>query len=58
LSSLKNSNAEVNSSNYTYSNGKLTLLSAYLAAMTAGDKTFTVTMSDGTTATFTVKVTA
>lgn len=58
MSSLKNANAEVNSSNYTYSNGTLTLLSAYLAAMTAGDKTFTVTMSDGTTATFTVKVTA
>ncbi|WP_368043769.1 X2-like carbohydrate binding domain-containing protein [uncultured Megasphaera sp.] len=58
VKTITNASATVNGSNYTYAAGILTLKSAYLASQTAGTKTFTVTMSDGSTATFTVTVTA
>lgn len=58
LTSILNAGSTVNSSNYTYSDGTLTIKSAYLAGLTAGAKVFTVNMDDGSSATTTITVTA
>jgi hypothetical protein len=56
LTALKNSGATVNSSNYTYASGTLTIKKEYLTTLANGAKTFTVTMSSGDDLTVTITV--
>ena len=47
LTSLKIGNATVNASNYSFSNGTLTILGTYLAGLATGTKTFTLVTNAG-----------
>lgn len=56
LSALKIGSSTVNTSNYTYVAGVLTITDDYLATLANGTKTFTLVMSDGGNMVVTVTV--
>ena len=56
LSSLLIGAATVNTGNYTYASGVLTIKQAYLSGLANGNKTFTAVMPDGGNVAVTVTV--
>lgn len=47
VTSVKNQSSTVNVNNYTFAGGMLTILSAYLATLVNGEKTFTIVTDSG-----------
>lgn len=56
ITAVKNHNADVNTANYTFNDGILTLKSTYLENLSAGEKRLTIiTESDSMTVTLIIK---
>jgi hypothetical protein len=56
LSAVKIGGVAVNTANYTFASGTLTLKKEYLSTLANGAKTFTLVMSAGTSSTVTITV--
>ncbi|GMB01068.1 hypothetical protein PIPA1_38670 [Pelosinus sp. IPA-1] len=56
LSAVKNGSAVVNTANYTFNSGVLTIKKEYLATLANGDKTFTIVLSMGSNLSVTITV--